>query len=216
VLELRGGGDDDFDRLGDHVLGLALGLRAAGLEELGGELSEHAIEQVLPGLDPAMKGRPGDAELGGDRLHVDALVGEKGRPSEVERVSFRRSTEYDPPTCPRTPASGRRAPVLRHPPQSRRRYRPVNQCHFTDPFFQAAGYPLQSCPNTPALTLYPTRDAAYITAYVDRRFGPAPGGHNVVVMTGQMPTTPATQSGDPYFTGRTSFATGACAPTRAS
>jgi hypothetical protein len=71
-------------------------------------------------------------------------------------------------------------------------YRPVNQCHFQDPFFQAAGYPAPACPNTPALTQWPTKDNAYIAAYVDRSFGPAPGGHNVAVMTGRMPTTPAT------------------------
>ena len=82
-------------------------------------------------------------------------------------------------------------------------YRPINQCHFTDPFFQAAGYPVQTCPNTPALTQYPTKDNAYISAYVDRSFGPNPGGHNVVVMTGKMPTTPATYSGSPFFTGGT-------------
>jgi hypothetical protein len=82
-------------------------------------------------------------------------------------------------------------------------YRPVNQCHFTDPFFQAAGLPVQNCPNTPALTQYPTKDNAYISAYVDRSFGPAAGGHNVVVMTGKMPTTPATFSGSPFLTGGT-------------
>ena len=94
------------------------------------------------------------------------------------------------------PGSGPQAPAT-NPGQW---YRAVNQCHFTDPFFQAAGYPVQNCPNTPALTQYPTKDNAYIAAYIDRSFGPAGDGHNVLVVTGKMPTTPATYSGNPFFT----------------
>jgi hypothetical protein len=93
------------------------------------------------------------------------------------------------------PGSGPQAPAV-NPAQW---YRPVNACHFQDPFFQAAGYPAPACPNTPALTQWPTKDNAYITAYVDRRFGPASGGHNVVVMTGKMPTTPQTYKGSPWL-----------------
>jgi len=78
-------------------------------------------------------------------------------------------------------------------------YRPINQCHFQDPFFEAAGYPAPACPNTPALTQWPTKDNAYIASYVDRSFGPAAGGHNVAVVTGKMPTTPATYRNNPSF-----------------
>jgi hypothetical protein len=78
-------------------------------------------------------------------------------------------------------------------------YRPINQCHFTDPFFQAAGYPLQPCSDAPAVTQYPTKDNAYITAYVDRSLGPAPNGHNVLVVTGKMPSTVPTYHGRRTF-----------------
>jgi hypothetical protein len=87
-------------------------------------------------------------------------------------------------------------------------YRPINQCHFQDPFWQSAGYPRTflaggaACPDTPALTQWPTKDNAYITAYVDRRFGPtATTGHNVVVVTGKMPTTVPTYNHTPFYTG---------------
>ncbi len=82
-------------------------------------------------------------------------------------------------------------------------YRSINQCHQSDPFFQAAGYPVRECDNIPARTQYPTMDNAYIGAFIDRSFGPGPDGHNVLVMTGKMPTTPPTVSGNPFFTGGT-------------
>ncbi|MFA9271611.1 MAG: hypothetical protein ACEQSX_12785 [Baekduiaceae bacterium] len=80
-------------------------------------------------------------------------------------------------------------------------YRPLNPCMFQYPFFQSAGYPIPTCPQAPGLTQYPTKDNAYITAYVDRRFGPAPDGRNVVVMRGKLPTTPETSLGDPVVRG---------------
>ena len=79
----------------------------------------------------------------------------------------------------------------------------VNQCHFQDPFFQSAGYPAPNCPSTPALTQWPTKDNAYVAAYIDRSFGPAAGGHNVAVVTGKMPTTVPTYKRDPFFKGAT-------------
>lgn len=80
-------------------------------------------------------------------------------------------------------------------------YRPVNACMFQYPFFQSAGYPIPACPQTPGLTQYPTKDNAYIAAYVDRRFGPAADGRNVLVMTGKMPSTPKTYQRNPFFQG---------------
>lgn len=80
-------------------------------------------------------------------------------------------------------------------------YRPLNSCMFQYPFFQSAGYPLPACPQTPGLTQYPTKDNAYIAAYVDRRFGPAADGKNVVVMTGKLPTTNRTYQRNPFFRG---------------
>jgi hypothetical protein len=98
------------------------------------------------------------------------------------------------------PGSGPQAPAV----NPAKWYRPINQCHFQDPFFQSAGYPgvlPTPCPNTPALTQWPTKDNAYITSYVDRNLGPATGGHNIVVMTGKMPTTVPTFKRTPFYTG---------------
>ncbi|HEX4671188.1 MAG TPA: hypothetical protein VH279_02910 [Solirubrobacteraceae bacterium] len=95
------------------------------------------------------------------------------------------------------PGSGPQAPAV----NPGKWYRPINPCHFQDPFFQAAGYPAPACPNTPALTQWPTKDNAYITSYVDRSFGPASGGHNVAVVTGKMPTTVPTYKRNPFYTG---------------
>jgi hypothetical protein len=97
------------------------------------------------------------------------------------------------------PGSGPNAPAT----NPARWYRVVNSCHYTDVYFQAAGYPLPKCPNNIAVTAYPNPDNGYIVANVNRNFGPAPDGHNVLVVTGRMPTTPATYSGNPKFAGGT-------------
>lgn len=82
-------------------------------------------------------------------------------------------------------------------------YRPINPCLFTDPFLLSAGYPLKDCPLESGLTQWPTKDNAYIAAYIDRRFGPEPDGRNIVVMSGKMPTTPKTFYGNATFEGGT-------------
>jgi len=50
---------------------------------------------------------------------------------------------------------------------------------------------------TPAVSFFPNPANTYIVAYVDRRLGPAPGGHNVFVMHFKIPTTPKTYLGNP-------------------
>ena len=46
-------------------------------------------------------------------------------------------------------------------------------------------------------------DNAYVSTSIDRRFGPFPDGHNVVVLHGKLPTTPATFRRDPLMQGGT-------------
>lgn len=121
------------------------------------------------------------------------------KPNSMPNATYQALTHLPKNEAINAPGSSPMAPAV----ESGLWYRPVNPCHFTDPFFQAAGYPVQNCPNTPGLTQWPTKDNAYIAAYVDRRFGPASDGHNIVVLTGKMPTTPQTFRANPRFTGGT-------------
>ena len=88
-------------------------------------------------------------------------------------------------------------------------YAAFNSCHQTDPYFVAAGYPLNSppltpvCPNARAVTQWANIDNQYISSGIDRRFGPAAGGHNVAVVHGKLPVTPATYRRVPSFEGGT-------------
>jgi hypothetical protein len=50
---------------------------------------------------------------------------------------------------------------------------------------------------TPAVSFFPNPANTYIFAYIDRRLGPAPDGHNVFVMHFKIPTTPQTYLGNP-------------------
>jgi hypothetical protein len=50
---------------------------------------------------------------------------------------------------------------------------------------------------TPAVSFFPNPANTYIFAYIDRRLGPAPGGHNVFVMHFKIPSTPETYLGNP-------------------
>jgi hypothetical protein len=43
---------------------------------------------------------------------------------------------------------------------------------------------------------------AYTMAWLDRSFGPNPDGHNIAVMRGTLPTTPATYAGEPKMAGK--------------
>ena len=62
--------EDGEQPFGPGVLGVVgLGL----LEDFVGERPQHVGEQLLAGAGPAVEGRSGDAELCGERLHVDAL-----------------------------------------------------------------------------------------------------------------------------------------------
>ncbi len=50
---------------------------------------------------------------------------------------------------------------------------------------------------TPAQSFFPNPANTYIFAAIDRRLGPASGGHNLFVMHFKIPTTPETYLGDP-------------------
>ncbi len=89
-------------------------------------------------------------------------------------------------------------------------FRAVNGCQELDPYYLAAGYPLNTpldgspvCSNTFAVTNYQNVDDAYLSAYIDRDFGPASGGNNIAVVTGEMPTTPETYDNALFFNGGT-------------
>ena len=43
----------------------------------------------------------------------------------------------------------------------------------------------------------------YVFTWLDRRFGPNHGGHNIAVLHGKLPTTPATYAGEPKMQGGT-------------
>lgn len=85
----------------------------------------------------------------------------------------------------------------------------TNSCHLTDPFFQAAGYPLATpplsppCSNIPAPGQWSNIDNGYVYTYLDRDIGPAAGGNNIVVLHGKIPTTPRTYYRTPIFQGGT-------------
>ena len=49
----------------------------------------------------------------------------------------------------------------------------------------------------PAESFFPSPANTYLIAYIDRRLGPATGGHNVFVMHFKLPTTPKTYCGNP-------------------
>ncbi len=49
----------------------------------------------------------------------------------------------------------------------------------------------------PAEAFFPSPANTYLIAYIDRRLGPATGGHNVFVMHFKLPTTPKTYCGNP-------------------
>jgi hypothetical protein len=49
--------------------------------------------------------------------------------------------------------------------------------------------------------LYSNADSAYVYQYVDRTFGPDPNGDNILVLQGEMPTTPATRAWEPIMNG---------------
>ncbi|MGA2010686.1 MAG: hypothetical protein ABSH51_09170 [Solirubrobacteraceae bacterium] len=85
-------------------------------------------------------------------------------------------------------------------------YRAVNACQELDPYYQAAGYPLNTpadgtpvCSNTFAVTNYQNVDNAYLSAYINRSFGPDTTGNNVLVLTGQMPTIGGTYDNALFF-----------------
>jgi hypothetical protein len=98
------------------------------------------------------------------------------------------------------PGSGPNAPAV-NPGEW---YRLINPCHYSDEYNRSAGYALPRCPDTTlGLTFWPNPDNAYVKTSINRNFGPQPGGHNVLVVTGTMPTTPRTYRGDPRFIGGT-------------
>lgn len=141
------------------------------------------------------------SELSGQAL-CDATNVDRSRlkPNSMPNATFQQLTHLPANPAINAAGSSPMAPAVESGPW----YRPLNPCHFTDPFFEAAGYPRQSsCPDTLGLTQWPTKDNAYISAYIDRRFGPAADGRNIVVLTGKMPTTPRTFKGNPRFDGST-------------
>ena len=103
--------------------------------------------------------------------------------------------------CPQRP---RREPAplgpLGHPatrvPDSQRYY---NQTQILKPLFQHTRFAFLIpffYNETPAVSFFPNPANTYIIAPVDRRLGPASGGHNVFVMHFKIPTTPETYLGN--------------------
>jgi hypothetical protein len=93
------------------------------------------------------------------------------------------------------PGSGPNAPAV-NPGEW---YRLLNPCHYFDEYYRTAGQALPTCPGSVSLTYWPNPDNAYVRTSVNRKFGPAPDGHNVLVVTGTMPTTPRTHREDARF-----------------
>jgi hypothetical protein len=57
---------------------------------------------------------------------------------------------------------------------------------------------IQFLPTATLSSFYTNPGNKYVIAYGDRRLGPDPDGHNVLVFTGKMPTTPATVDGEQF------------------
>jgi hypothetical protein len=75
-----------------------------------------------------------------------------------------------------------------------------NQTQILKPFFQHTRFAFLIpffYNETPAVSFFPNPANTYLITNVDRRLGPARGGHNVFVMHFKIPTTPETYLGNP-------------------
>ena len=85
-------------------------------------------------------------------------------------------------------------------------YALLNLDRFAEPFLE--GTPLRSLigalpTKKMGPPVLPDADVAMAYSYVDRTFGPDPGGHNVLVLRGRLPTTPRTFHRDARMAGGT-------------
>jgi hypothetical protein len=82
----------------------------------------------------------------------------------------------------------------------------LNLVRLAEPFYE--GTPAQGLNNLlptskDTLGVYPDADVSMAYSYVDRSLGPDPGGHNVLVLRGKLPTTPRTSHGESPMPGGT-------------
>jgi hypothetical protein len=74
-----------------------------------------------------------------------------------------------------------------------------NLVRLAEPFYAgtpAAGLNALLPTGKTTLAAHPEADVSLAYSYLDRSLGPLPGGHNVLVLRGKMPTTPSTFHGD--------------------
>jgi hypothetical protein len=85
-------------------------------------------------------------------------------------------------------------------------YAIFNPLRLAEPFYEgtvAEGLIDLLPTNKTVLAVHPDADVSIAYSYVDRTLGPDPGGHNVLVLRGKMPTTPRTSQGEPRMQGDT-------------
>ena len=83
-------------------------------------------------------------------------------------------------------------------------YASFNSQYLQVPFLTgtpAAGL-IASLPTTKTGGFYSNIDNNYVYQYVDRTFGPDPDGHNILVLQGRLPSTPATANWNPRMARR--------------
>jgi hypothetical protein len=92
------------------------------------------------------------------------------------------------------------SPAPTHPATDPLRwYAFFNLGRLAEPFYEgtpAAGLNALLPTNKSTLAARPDADVSIAYSYVDRSLGPDPGGHNVLVLRGKLPTTPSTFHGD--------------------